>query len=519
MSSFFSREGKWILPVAAILLFTALGRSDIYILDEARNAQCAREMWHGSEWGVPTFNNELRPHKPPLHYFFMKMGYALLGDTAAGARFFSAAMGVLLLVYLYGFVKKHLGNVSAFWTVALLTASAHFIFEFRLAVPDPYLITFITLGVCLFYDYTQSLRWGPLLLSAVCGGLAVLAKGPVALVLPGAAIAGWLITGRQWRLLLSWKMAVYLLVVAAVAVPWFYLVHRATGGLFTKEFFFTHNISRFQSPMEGHGGLFLLVPLFVLLGFLPFACFIAPLVQSARQGQFKKSLLSLCVWMAAVFIIFFSISGTKLPNYPMPCYAFIAIPGAAGIQHSMQWKKKWPVYTWVLLLVIYAALAAGAYAGLKAEQPAAHLNWLAIFFAVPLAGIVLAWRQQAKESLHKALLYLLYTALLFNFVFNVFMYPAVYRQNPVTQTRVLLPRNATVMAYKIYNPAFNFYLDSAVNVYEHIEQLDSALRRQPGAFVISRSEMMAELEQLRLQTIAVRKDLFENPVTVLLKAK
>ena len=58
-----------VFAIAILLLFIGLGNAPIYILDEARNAQCAREMMENNDWLTPTFNAELRPHKPPLHYF------------------------------------------------------------------------------------------------------------------------------------------------------------------------------------------------------------------------------------------------------------------------------------------------------------------------------------------------------------------------------------------------------------------------------------------------------------------
>src|SRR5678816_3446059 len=43
-----------------ILLFQGLGSPSIYILDEARNAQCAKEMEQNGTFIIPTFNGKLR---------------------------------------------------------------------------------------------------------------------------------------------------------------------------------------------------------------------------------------------------------------------------------------------------------------------------------------------------------------------------------------------------------------------------------------------------------------------------
>src|SRR5919202_3358603 len=116
----------------------------LWIYDEARNAECAREMWERNDWIVPTFNGTLRTLKPPLHYYFMFAGFDLFGVTEWGARFFSAVFGVATILTVYYFVKKYSSNLHALITSCVLLVSTHFLFQFRMSVPDPYLIFFNT---------------------------------------------------------------------------------------------------------------------------------------------------------------------------------------------------------------------------------------------------------------------------------------------------------------------------------------------------------------------------------------
>ena len=68
------------------------------------------------------------------------------------------------------------------------------------------------------------------LVAAALAGLAVLAKGLIGLVLPGAVLFIWLVAGKRWRGLkaLVWPPA--LLLFAAVAVPWFWLMQTRFSG-------------------------------------------------------------------------------------------------------------------------------------------------------------------------------------------------------------------------------------------------------------------------------------------------
>ena len=144
-----------LFVLLAFLLFFRLGATPIYILDEAKNAQCAREMMEHKDWIVPTVNGELRTDKPPLHYFFMITSYKAFGVSEFAARFFSVIMGLLTVLVTFFYTKRLYNAFVAFCSALVLVASTHFLFEFRLAVPDPYLIFFITLGLFSAFTWLQ----------------------------------------------------------------------------------------------------------------------------------------------------------------------------------------------------------------------------------------------------------------------------------------------------------------------------------------------------------------------------
>ena len=138
----------WLLfGLSVLLLFPGLGKTPLWIYDEVRNAECAREMYQRGDWVVPTFNGGLRTLKPPLHYYFMFGGFEIFGITEWGARFFSAVFGVLTIFITYFFVKKYSSQRQALITSLVLLASSHFLFEFRMSVPDPYLIFLNTASI------------------------------------------------------------------------------------------------------------------------------------------------------------------------------------------------------------------------------------------------------------------------------------------------------------------------------------------------------------------------------------
>ncbi len=130
--------------VSLSILLINLGNPDIYILDEAKNAECAREMLVNGDYIVPYFNGQLRTDKPPLHYFFMALSYQVFGVSAFSARFFSAVFGALTIAIVFAFCRRFFSIRVAWLSALALLVSLHFNFQMRLAVPDPYLIFFMT---------------------------------------------------------------------------------------------------------------------------------------------------------------------------------------------------------------------------------------------------------------------------------------------------------------------------------------------------------------------------------------
>lgn len=138
--------------IALFLMFSNIWGYPIMILDEAKNAEAAREMFHGNHF-LPTFNEILRMDKPPLHYFFMQVGFWLFGVNELGARFFGALLGAGFMTGFYVFLKCFSSlNVARLATFILLSAF-FWIQEFHLAVPDPYFLFFLCSAWMFFYAY------------------------------------------------------------------------------------------------------------------------------------------------------------------------------------------------------------------------------------------------------------------------------------------------------------------------------------------------------------------------------
>jgi 4-amino-4-deoxy-L-arabinose transferase-like glycosyltransferase len=509
-----SQKYFWLLlALSAVLFFPGLGKTPLWIYDEVRNAQCAREMYERGDWIVPTFNGGLRTLKPPLHYYFMFGGFELFGVTEWGARFFSAVFGLFTILITYFFVKRYSTQRQALITGLILLVSSHFLFEFRMSVPDPYLIFLNAVSVFTAYAYFKEGKFYWLLLCGVTMGLGTLAKGPVSIALPGAAVFVWLILEKRIKEIFSWKMLVAGIIMLAVAVPWYWLVHDATNGEWTRGFFLQHNIGRFSEPMEGHGGLFIIVPLVVLLGMLPASVFTGESVKNFRR-RFSDSFWKLAFCVVIIFLVFYSISGTKLPNYAMPCYPFVAVLLGYFLNKACDEEEKVKRYPFVLLFIINVALPVAGYLGIKNEVNTKGHETLAAFLLLLTLAAILAFYFMLKKNFRKAVVSIFIIYCLFHILMFNWLYPAIYRQNPMSKTIEAIKKYEKVVSYQIFHPSFTYYLPERVPVFKNLDSLKTFLDTA-DATVISRKYFAEELKSIQLKELFSVHDLFEGNTTVI----
>lgn len=383
-----------VLALGGFALFFGLGNAKLWDRDEPRNARCAKEMMDRSDWVVPTFNGKLRTHKPVLTYWIMIGSYTLFGVNEFAARFGSAMLGVgtLLCTYLMG--RRLAGREVGLIASLLLACAIMFQVASRAATPDGPLIFCVTAALTAFVlaatkpaaeddggaTFAMPSRWQMGVVYLVLG-LAVLAKGPVGIVLPGCTMLAFL-TLAPWlenesirfnrrslesgfvhflRAEIGMRPLMGLALVSLVAAPWYVAVGMATDGEFLRGFFLEHNLRRATETMEGHRGNVFFYPLTILAGFFPGSIFMLPtLIESIRdlrrRARYTTAILFCGLWIGA-FVGAFSLAGTKLPSYVTPCYPAVAIAVAITVARWIAGKEKthvWGVVAGVVLLAVGA---------------------------------------------------------------------------------------------------------------------------------------------------------------------
>jgi len=419
---------------------------------------------------------------------------------------------VLTIFITYFFVKKYSSARQAFITSLVLLASSHFLFEFRMSVPDPYLIFLNSASLFTAYVFFNEKKNYWLWLCAITMGLGTLTKGPVAIALPVAAILIWLIWEKRWKEVFSWKILVAGIIMLAVAVPWYLLVHKATNGEWTKGFFLQHNLGRFSEPMEGHGGPFIIVPIIILLGLLPVSIFTGESFKKFKV-TFSNSLLRLALSVVGIFVVFYSISSTKLPNYAMPCYAFAAILLGSFINKAWE-ENKARLYPFIILLVINIALPIAAYLGIKKEVNTTGMENIAAYLLILTIAAIIGFYFMLKKNFRKAVISIFALYSLFHIVMFNWLYPTIYKQNPMSKTIDMVKKYDKIVSYQIFHPSYTYYLPERVPVFKNLDSLKMFMLQNKAA-VITRKNFAEELKSIGLQEKASVHDLFEGNTTVI----
>lgn len=533
--------------VSGLIFFLKLGGAPLWDRDEPRNAGCAVEMMATNDWVVPVFNAELRTHKPVLLYWLMMASYSVFGVNEFGARFFSALLGIGTVLLTYGMGRRLFGREVGRWSGLILASTIMFAVASRLATPDALLIFCVTLVIALFVFFafrvddpcagiasTETHSQGLFPRShtaAICiyaaMGLGVLAKGPVGLVVPTAVIGMYLLIVRldartqptTWLGRMIWTLRPFepmhflrtcwsmrpvtaVLSAAAIALPWYVWVTLRTDGVWTREFFWTHNVSRATATMEGHSGppvLFYLGA--ILVGFFPWSILTIPTglhcytnAKKSDQRTQRATLLLLC-WIG-VFIGVFSLAQTKLPSYVTPCYPALALLAGRFVcswHSSTSHQRGW--LNVGLGNLIFAGFALLIVLPVAANRFLPGSEWLGVIGLVPLVGGVICWSQLRQERHRRATTTLAFTSVAFVVCLMAIVPSEVGRHQHYDD---LLQRSAEhdgpIVAYGHLEPSWIFYGGRPIREFEVEDQEEffSFLVSNPDAMVITTRQRIDE---------------------------
>jgi len=323
-------SGVWVLGLALLWLVCLSWARVLTLPDEGRYVGVAWEMLRSHSWLVPRIDGMPYFHKPPLFYWLTQGSLALFGLHAWAARLPSLLAAWALVAGVYGFVRAQRGEQQAALAVTVLVTLPLFYGGAQFANLDMLVASLI--GLSVLAGATVVLRAargeparGMALATAALAALAVLAKGLIGIVLPGAILALWLVLrrdGRGLRALLWWPAIVVFL---AIALPWFVLMQLRYPGFFHYFFVYQHFERFAASGFNNSQPFWFYLPVVAGLA-LPWSLWAGGALRRSfwrESGPGGVRVLYL-VWLAVV-IGFFSLPQSKLIGYVLPALAPLAL--------------------------------------------------------------------------------------------------------------------------------------------------------------------------------------------------
>ncbi|ABX15104.1 glycosyltransferase family 39 protein [Burkholderia multivorans] len=321
-----------LLVAFAVIWFTPLGMRHLIPSDEGRYAEMAREMFVTGDWITPRYNGYKYFEKPPLQTWLNALTFAWFGIGEWQARLYTALAsfaGVLLV----GFTGARLFNpLSGFLAAVVLACSPYWNLMGHFNALDMGLAFWMALSLCaLLLAQRPGLRpaavrgWMWVCWAAMA--FAVLSKGLVGVILPGAVLVLYTLIARDWALWKRLYLVSGLVIFFAIATPWFVLVQQRNPEFFNF-FFIVQQFRRYLTPEQNRPGPFYYFVPVLLVGFLPWLSVAWQSVRHAlrmpRQPNGFSPMLVLLIWSAFIFL-FFSASHSKLISYVLPVAPALAL--------------------------------------------------------------------------------------------------------------------------------------------------------------------------------------------------
>jgi len=426
-----------IAIISAIIFIPFIGNCPLFDWDEINFAECAREMVVSGNYSHVQLNYRPFWEKPPFFIWLQALSMNVFGVNEFAARFPNALCSIVSLISIYLAGKKFssikFGIVWSFIYASTLLPHLYF----KSGIIDPWFNLFIILSLYNCISFLNNPQSQKVIINAISAGvflgLAVLTKGPAALIIVGLTLLAYLIWSKQLKLISNKSFIVFITTTLLVSGSWF-LVEWLSGNANVISEFIDYQIRLFQTEDSGHSGPFIYHFVILLIGCFPASLiFIGAYLRYKNLTPFQKLFRKIFVCLFWVVLILFSIVKTKIVHYSSICYfplTFIATIGIVNYFEELKFNALQKILYWIISILITVAFIALSFisflkpyiinSGLVKDDFAlqnlnAEVNWSGYEFIIPLLfllAIVLIFKSIQQHKIK-----LLYYGLILNLLF------------------------------------------------------------------------------------------------------
>jgi 4-amino-4-deoxy-L-arabinose transferase-like glycosyltransferase len=517
----------------ALIWFANLDYRRLIHPDEGRYAEIPREMVATGDWLTPRLDGIKYFEKPALQYWLTAAAYEAFGIHQWTARLWPALAGFAGVLFI-GYVGFRLGGPRlGLYSAAALGGCLWYVLNAHILTLDSGLTLWMSVGfgALLLAQRSAATERGRrvwMLFAWSALALAVLSKGLIGIVLPGASLVVYSLLTRDWAVWRRLHLPGGLLLFALIAAPWFIAVSLANPEFF-RFFFIREHFERFLSN-EHHreGAWWYFIPIFAV-GILPWLTVLAWTVPRLWSGAaidsngFSWQRYAL-VWSAFIFV-FFSVSSSKLPSYILPIFPALAL--VIGVQLATLPERTLIWLTLPLVAVTGACMVAIGF-GFETiaqrfadeRQPLgpllAYRPWLTAACAVALAGGVAAlWWLKVGKRTAAILAVALTTQMAALLVLTGHDELADSRSAAPILSRVVsqhgpLAGDVPFYSVKMYDQTLPWYLGRTVIPVEQLDELAMGLALEPDKALATLGEWKERWGRANQAYAIMQVDMYER---------
>jgi 4-amino-4-deoxy-L-arabinose transferase-like glycosyltransferase len=345
-----------LLLLCCIFFPFAIGSVHLFDWDEVNFAEIAREMIVNKNYLNVQINYLPFWEKPPLFFWLQALSMKIFGINEFASRLPNVMVGITSILSLFYIGKKFISDKFAFiWGLSYFgSLLPHF--YFKTGIIDPLFNLFIFLSLYFIYLYQVDYQKKQLLIGSIFAGLAVLTKGPVAVLIILLVVFFFVI--YKWKTI---KIKIFDLLIAAVIIGiitsfWFISEIINGGGIELFKEFIAYQIRLFTTSEAGHGEPFYYHFIVLFFGCFPISLIVIPYLLKRNFSDSKsilvKDFYTLNFILFWVVLILFSITTTKIVHYSSLCYFPMSFMAAYIIYKYTNEKKKLHKISYVLLTIV-----------------------------------------------------------------------------------------------------------------------------------------------------------------------
>lgn len=342
--------------LSSIFFPFAIGSVHLFDWDEVNFAEIAREMIVNENYLNVQINYQPFWEKPPLFFWLQALSMKIFGINEFASRFPNVIVGIASILSLFYIGKKFITEKFGFiWALSYIgSILPHF--YFKTGIIDPLFNLFIFLSIYFFYLYQDQYKKKNLLIASILSGLAVLTKGPVAILIILLVVFFFVI--YKWKTI---KIKILDLIIAGLIICiitsfWFISEIINGGGIELFKEFIDYQIRLFSTSEAGHGQPFYYHFIVLFFGCFPISLIAIPYLLkknfSNSKSIFVRDFYTLNFILFWVVLILFSITTTKIVHYSSLCYFPLSFMAAYIIYQNIIEKRNLNKISLVLLTFV-----------------------------------------------------------------------------------------------------------------------------------------------------------------------